>query len=97
MPKALPDTAVTAHYLHLDALSHLSHIVRTMSDPTVEVANGNVIKPNLQSTLKISNRLYPKAQSSHVFNNLTTESLISMGQLLDDNCIVIFTKFDVKF
>ena len=60
------------------------------------MANGNVIKPNLQATLKISHKRFPKAQPAHVFNDLTTGSLISMVQLCDDNCIAIFTKFDVK-
>ena len=96
MPKALPDTAATAHYLHPDALPHFSHIARTTSVPTVQVANGNIIKPNLQATLKMSNKLSSKAQSAHVFNSTTTGYLISMGQLFDDDCIAIFTKFDVK-
>ena len=43
----------------------------------------------------MSNKLYPKAQPIHVFKNITTGYLISMGQLYDDNCIAIFTKFDV--
>ena len=97
MPKALPNIASTSHYLHLDALPHCSHIVRTTSVPTVQVANGNVIKPDLRATFKISNKRSPKAQSTHVFNDTTTGSLIYMGQLYIDNCINIFTKFDVIF
>ena len=96
MPKALPNIASTSHYLHLDALPHCSHIVRTTSVPTVQVANGNVIKPDLRATFKISNKRSPKAQSTHVFNDLTTGYLISMEQLFNDDCIAIFTKFDVK-
>ena len=96
MTKALPDTSATAHYLHPNALPHCSHISRTTSGPTVQVANVNVIKPNLRATLKLSNKLSSKAQSAHVFNIITTGSLISMVQLFDDDCIAIFTKFDVK-
>ena len=95
MTKALPDTTATTHYLHPDALPHCSHIVCTTSGPTFQVANGNVIKPDLRANLKMSNKLSPKAQSPHVFNDITTGSLISMGQLCDDDCITIFTKFDV--
>ena len=51
MPNALPNTADIAHYVHLDALPHCSHIVHTTSGPTVQVANGNVINPNLRSHL----------------------------------------------
>ena len=44
----------------------------------------------------MSNKLSSKAQSAHVFNDIIAGSLISMGQLFDDDCITIFTKFDVK-
>ena len=81
MTKALPDTTATTHYLHPDALPHCSHIMRTTSGPTFQVANGNVIKPDLQATLKMSNNIPPKAKSAHVFKDPTTGSLISMGKL----------------
>ena len=96
MTKALPDTAANAHYIHPDTLPHCSHIVRTTCGPTVQEANSNVIKPDLQATLKMSNKLSPKAQSAHVFNNFTTGSLISMVKNCDGDCIAIFTKFDIK-
>ena len=70
--------------------------MRTTSSPTVQVVNGNVIKTNLRSTLKMSNKLSPKAKYAHVFNNITPGSLISMGQLCDEDCIAILTKFDVN-
>ena len=95
MPKALPDTAATVHYLHPDALTHCSHILRTTSSPTVQVANGNVIKLYLRATLKMTKNKSPNAQSAHVLNYLTTGRLFSIKQLCDDNCIAIFTKFDV--
>ena len=41
-------------------------------------------------------QIFTKAQSAHVFNDITTGFLISMGQLYNDNCVAIFTKFDVK-
>ena len=48
------------------------------------------------SHLEIFNKLSSKVQSAHVFNDIATGSLISMGQLCDYDCISIFTKFDVK-
>ena len=95
-PKVLPDTAATSHYLHTDALPHCSHVTRTTSSPTVQVVNGNIIKPDLRATLKMSNKLSSEAQSAHVFNDIATGSLIYMEQLFDDDCIAIFAKFDVK-
>ena len=96
MPKALPDTVVTAHYLHPSDLPHCSHVSHTTTGPIVQVANGNIIKPAFSATLQLSDKISSKAQSAHVFNNITTGSLISMGQLYDYDCVAIFTKFDVK-
>ena len=94
--KSLPNTAATAHYLHPSALPHCSHIACTTSSTTVQVANVNIIKPALRATLKLSNKLSFKAQSSHVFNDITTGYFISMRQLCDDYCVAIFTTFDAK-
>ena len=60
------------------------------------MANGNIIKPDLRSTLKLSNKLSSKAQPAYFFSDITTGSLLSMGQLYDDDCVAIFTEFDVK-
>ena len=44
----------------------------------------------------MSNKLSSKKKSAHIFKNTIIGSLISMGQLCDDDCIDIFTKYDVK-
>jgi len=41
-------------------------------------------------------QLSASAQHGHVLNGLKTGSLISIGQLCDDDCAAIFTKFNVK-
>ena len=94
--KTLPDTAATAHYLHPSDLPHCSHVAHTTSVPTVQVANGHIIKPAFSATLQLSIKLSHKAQSSHVFKDITTGSLISMGQLCDIDCVAIFTKYGVN-
>ena len=93
--KALPDTAATAHYLHPSALTHCSHVAYTTSGPKVQVANRH-IKPAFSATLQLSIKLLSRSQCAHVFNDITTGSLISMGKLCDNDCVVIFTKYDVK-
>ena len=94
--KALLDTAATDQYLHPSDFSHCSHVAHTTSGPTIQLANGHTIKPAFSATLKISSKLSSRSQSSHVFNEVTTSSLISMGQLYDDDCVAIFNKYDVK-
>jgi hypothetical protein len=40
--------------------------------------------------------LSTKAQSAYVLNKLQTGTLISLGQLCDDDCIAIFNKYKVR-
>ena len=94
--KALPNTAATAHYLHPSDFTHCSHVAHTTSGPKVQVANRNIIKPAFSANLQLSRKFSSKEQSAHVFNDITTISLISKGQLCNDDYITIFTKFDVK-
>ena len=42
--------------------------------------------------LTLHPQLSPSAQTEHIVDNLTNTSLISAGQLCDDNCIVTFNK-----
>ena len=60
-------------------LPQCSHVEHTTSGPTVQVTNGNILKPVFNTTLQLSNKLYSKAQYTHVFNNITTGYLISIG------------------
>ena len=41
-------------------------------------------------------KLSSKSQEALIFPNLTNESLISVGQLCDDNCEVVFDKNKVN-
>ena len=75
-------------------MPHCSHVTHTTTGPTVQVVNGHIIKPAFSTTLKLSSKLSPKEQSNHVFKDITTGSLISMGQFCDDDCVTIFTKYD---
>ena len=94
--KALPDTAATAHYLHPSALPHFSCVAHTTSGPTYQVAIGNITKPAFSATLQLSSKLSSRAQSAHVFNNITTGSLIFMRKLCNGDCVAIFIKFYLK-
>jgi hypothetical protein len=50
-----------------------------------------------KGTLKLSSaKLSSPAQTAFVLDNLKTGTLISLAQLCDDDCIAIFTKYDVQ-
>ena len=92
---ALIDSAATHHYLESKALPHCKNI-RAAQGPKVTVANGGTISPVSQASLPIATSLSQAAQHAFVFDDLKTGSFISVGQLCDDDCIDIFSHYDVK-
>ena len=92
---ALADTAATHHYLQTEAIPHCVDILPA-SGPRVTVANGGTICPQHQATLLLLNTISKSAQHCYVFDDLKIGSLISLGQLCDDDCIAIFSKYTLN-
>jgi hypothetical protein len=51
---------------------------------------------HLHGHLPLSSKLSAAAQSAFVLNNLQTGTLISLAQICDDDCIAIFTHYNVQ-
>jgi len=60
------------------------------------VANGDSIETTTRATVPLSNQLTPTATEGHIFDDLKSGSLISLGQLCDDDCVALFSKFNVR-
>ena len=54
------------------------------------------MKATHQVQATLSPKLSAKAQEGHVLDGLTTGSLVSIGKLCDDDCIALFTKYNVR-
>jgi tRNA splicing ligase len=65
-------------------------------DPPFQVANGDTITTTKRAVVPLSTKLSTKATVGHIFEHLKSGSLISIGQLCNDNCVTLFTKYDVK-
>jgi hypothetical protein len=68
----------------------------TSTGPSVRVANGENIETSKHALVPLAKELSTKAKTGHIFDALKSGSLISIGQLCDDECIALFTKYDVK-
>ena len=60
------------------------------------VADGHILSPTKKAIIPLSKKLTEKARVAFNFNNLKSGSLISIGKLCNDNCITIFSKYDVQ-
>ena len=67
------------------------HKCTQSNGPTVHLPNGETISASMQGFLTCSSKLSKQAQLVHVFPDLHSTSLISLGQLCDDGCIVVLT------
>lgn len=64
--------------------------------PTVRVATGQITQPKHAITLPLPSTLKPEAKKAFVLDQLPAGTLLSLGQLCDDDCIAVFTKYDVQ-
>jgi hypothetical protein len=93
---AIPDTGATGHYLDAAAEQLCIDVKHTDTGPSVQVANGNTIKTNKRVIIPLAPALSTTAKVGHIFDSLKSGSLISIGQLCDDDCVTLFSKYDLK-
>jgi hypothetical protein len=93
---AIVDTGATGHYLDQSAAQHCTNVHHTDDGPSVQVANGQNIETTTRAIVPLAPELSNHAKIGHIFQGLKSGSLISIGQLCDDDCVALFTKFNVK-
>ena len=96
IPGALVDSAARLHCLQEAALPACKNIIPTSTTHVSSVANGGIISPKYKSRIKISDKLSHKVQKGITCDDIKTGFLISSGQLCDENCISIFSRFHIK-
>jgi hypothetical protein len=95
-PTAIADTGATGHYIDAATEAYCTHVRTTDTGPSVQVANGTFIETTKRACIPLAPALSNHAQVGHIFDHLSSGSLISIGQLCDDDYIALFTKYDVK-
>jgi hypothetical protein len=77
-------------------MQHCIDIRNTTTGPSVQVANGSLIETNTRVIIPLAKELSSQTKIGHVFDDLKSGSLTSIGQLCDDDCVALFTKYNVK-
>ena len=85
----LVDTALS-HHDSQDEAKQVCTNIQIKAGPPVTGANGNTIASHSEAKVHLSIKLSDIAQHGFVFNDLKKCSLISIGQLCDDDCIIFF-------
>ena len=63
--------------------------IKQYSGPSVILPDAKVLAQSQQGTIPISNQLSKTAQQATVLQNLKSSSLISLGQICDDQCTIV--------
>ena len=85
------DSGASAHYWREQDKAILQNI---HPDTSVKVTlpNAEPISSTLKGTIPLTSKLTSKARQATVLPNLHSSSLISLGQLCDDDCKIILDK-----
>ena len=95
MHDGIPDTAATKHYITEDKLKICNDLKNTIG-PYITVADGRIMSPTKKAELPLPKEFTKNARTAYSYNNLKSGTLLSIGQLCDNDCIKIFSKYDVK-
>ena len=87
---AKPDSGATGNYFRSKDAVALSNLIQKKG-PSVTLPNKEVIHSSFSGHLPLQG-LTSKATETHIFNELQSASLISVGKLCNDGCTVTFNK-----
>ena len=85
------DSAASHHYWRIEDAKVLSNII-DKPGPSVVIPNNSTIAVTSQGDLPISEKLSPCARNAMILPGLKSASLVSIGQLCDDDCNVLLNK-----
>ena len=93
---AKADTGASKHYFKPTDATVITNVTPTTTSPEIQLPNNTTISATHIGTLPLSTKLTKQAQQVQILPQLSHTSLLSIGQLCDDNCIALFSKYALK-
>ena len=92
---AKADSGASRHYVK-ESDQHVLTNISSSSGPTVYLPNNNTMTSFKAGSLPLPAILSSSATKAHIFRDLQSASLVSLGQLCDDNCNIILDKNTIQ-
>ena len=89
---AKADSGASSHYFRTADTQALQDLCPTPYGPTVKLPDCSSIQVTHKGILLLSQSLSTVSKTAHILDGITNSSLISIGQLCDDNCIAVLDK-----
>ena len=86
------DSGASSHYLTIDDAKKCLGNVKPYNGPPVTLPDSGEISPTHEGQLPLSEKLSNQAKRATALPALKSSSLVSLGQLCDDDCTVILDK-----
>jgi hypothetical protein len=93
---AILDSGTTGTFVTTKDAHHLVNPIKVNDGPVALSASGNPMVSITQGQLPPSRALSPIAQEAFELDSLKTGSLVALSKLCDDDCLALFSKYDVK-
>ena len=85
------DSAASSNYWRPQDKIVLNNLEKCQG-PSVQLPNNTMISSNERGQIPLSNMLSKQAKTAQILPKLASASLISLGQLCDDDCIIMLHK-----
>jgi hypothetical protein len=89
---AKADSGASSHYFKQQDERALANLRPTHNGPNVLLPDSTTIQATHEGQLKLHPSLSAKASTAHILDGITNASLISLGQLCDNNCVTVLDK-----
>jgi hypothetical protein len=89
---AKADSGASSHYFRKADQNVLSNLRATPAGPTVMLPDSSHVQATQSGILPLHHSLSTTAKTARVLDEMTNSSLISIGQLCDDDCVAILDK-----
>lgn len=94
---AKADSGASRHYIRTQDTPVLNNVQPTSNGPLVNLPNNSTIKAEHIGHLPFdSTQISPTATKAYALPGLASASLLSLGQLCDDNCKVILDQHKLQ-
>ena len=94
-PRAIADSGTKSHYIATDYRDACTIIQPNSSVPDIRSTNGSYMSASQSAKVPLSTNISTIAKQDQVLDDLCSGFLISIGKLAGDNCINIFSKYNV--
>ena len=73
----------------------LTYLKKTKDIPIVQLPNNETMSETRTGNIPLASSLSNHAKKAHIFDGIHSASLISLGEMCDDDCVAILDKSEI--